>query len=339
MPDKKDKTPEVDRNTIPDTPKAKIESQPAMPAVKAEEAEKAREKAAELLQAQQENKAHTIKSHVMGLVLLRRWMDSEGNDVGLVGPEGKPLRAELEKSLLRTGILVQPEQKEVLPEKLQKNLEKAAGMLPPDMSLATGAILRPIEKQLDEMTAKIADLETNPNYLLDFKRGGELRGDITQVLHLMNDTRGIYKSELATSDWVHQNNAAQYFSNLGTTSDKRYEMDTALREKYGEDIESVSEFAARAELNEEARSRIRQLAEQDGDPLEIARRMSALMGDQLQIMFNSISGQLTLLFDQESFELGDTDAESMLTAIHSLNNCIEALRDMRKTKEVIPTLK
>ena len=87
-------------------------------------------------------------------------------------PRGTLSKFIIENSLLRTGALIQLEKPEDFPEDVQKKLEEAAALMDPNLAEAVKAVLDPVEKRLTEIKAKIADLEENPNYLLDFKMGG-----------------------------------------------------------------------------------------------------------------------------------------------------------------------
>jgi hypothetical protein len=72
--------------------------------------------------------------------------------------------------------------------------------------------------------------------------------------------------------------------------------------------------------------------------MEIAKRMPGLMQGQLKLLHSGIASQVKGLFDNEDRELGETDADSMIIALYSLNRCLLALIDIGRSKKVIPTL-
>lgn len=333
MPDKKDKTNEGDRHTMPDSPVAKKESQPSMPAVKAEAVDKARQKAEEALRAEKENKAHTLKSHVMALLLLQRWC----RQVGMVDSKGKNIEEDIKTALLRTGELIQVDDSEELSEDIQKRLEAAATLMSPEMAGEVKLILDPVEAKIEQMRAKIGDLESNPNYLMSFKLGGSLRDDITEALDLMRPGAEIHGRVLANNPWVLQQGAAPHFRGHDELQLKRMEIDKRMSDLLSRPV-SVTEFEARYELTEELIKEIMDSAEKASEPFEIAQKMPALMSSQLNLLYNCISGQACNLFENQEYELGDTEAESLSTAIETLNECLLALIEIRKTKKTIPTL-
>lgn len=330
MSDGKNKKPEGDKLTKPESPKAISEQTPVGPQAQEREVRKTREQAEEALRAEKQNKAHALKSHVMGLGMLRQWHNEKGEVVGMVDANGRSLKAYIENSILRTGALIQAEDPEDLPPVIQQKLEEAAALMDPEMAEATKAVLDPVEERIAEIKEKIANLEENPNYLLDFKIGGSLRDEIAEVLQLMEPGRPVWE-QLHNHEWVQENNARAHF--LGSMTKRMTDaMDKPEAEIYS------TQLIARFEFHEELRAEILELAAKGGEVLEIAKRMPALMADELNLLFNSIAGQIGAIYGMKDFELGETDAESMAVAVKTLNQCLAAMIDIGRTKKLIPTL-
>lgn len=315
----------------------KNERTPQLPEAQSEEILETRQDIERTVRADEiENRAHVLKNHIMGLARLRRWYDAHGSDVGLVAPDGRPLKEDIEKALLRTGVLIQAEDPEELPEDIQRKLEEAAGLMDPELAASVKEILDPIEEALKKFREKIPKLEKNPNYLFEFKRGGAFRNDLMSAIHLMGPAASGHE-RIANNVWVLKNETATHFITDKRLAKKRQEMIERQIDEPGQEVRAA-EHLARFELHEELREETQKLAEKDEGDLEIAKRMPGLMQGQLDLLLSGVAGQAKGLFDDQELELGETDADSMIAALDTLNRCLLCLIDIQRTKKVIPSL-
>jgi hypothetical protein len=143
--------------------------------------------------------------------------------------------------------------------------------------------------------------------------------------------------QIANSVWVLRNNAATHFLTDAKLVRKRLEITERNIVQPGLEADNM-EYMAQFEMHDELRTEIIYLAEEGKRSMEIAKRMPGLMQGQLKLLHSGIASQVKGLFDNEDRELGETDADSMIIALYSLNRCLLALIDIGRSKKVIPTL-
>jgi hypothetical protein len=336
-PDRKHSPQDLEIFALMNRSLMRAERRPSVEEDKLEEVRKHRQKARRALVRAKENRAQVLRSHVLGLVMLRRWRDGKGRSVGIVDHNGLRIQAPIQQALLRMGALTQVDDSMKLPENVQRRLMEACRIMDPALFSGVKKVINPVEEALSRLRGKVVDLEENPEYLFEFEKGGNLRGDLTEILLLMRSGKQTSSEILQTNPWVIAHNALAHFPADEEIS-RRMDLMNQEQEAGSEWGRTPTECLAQFLTQERMRSDILKKAANRKKPLNIAQRMPGLMAGNLDLMTHGIAGQTIDIFGDQDLELGETDAESMCIALDTVNRCLLALIDIRRTKQVIPSL-
>lgn len=304
---------------------------------KLEEAQRSRKKMRRAFVMERENRAHVLRSHVWGLAMLRRWNDAQGRRVGLVDQNGMRLHTPIQQALFRMGILTQVDDSLGLRENIKRRLKEASSVLDPSIFEEARGVINPVEEALSDLRKNIVNVEKNPDYLFQFNRGGSLREDLARILQLMSCNGDACAESIMKNPWVLEHGAFAYFPE-GEEMRKRMRLIYREQNTNSSWERTASEYLARFELQEKMRGDVLKQASKKKKLMQIARRMPGLINGNLELLTSGIANQTINLFGNEAGELGETDAESMCVALDVVNRCLLALIDIRRTKQVVPSL-
>jgi|GEM_PF-3882853 len=301
------------------------------------EAQNTRRRIRRAMLSERANRVQVLRGHVMGLAMLRRWHDERGCTVGMVDYQGNPVRGPIEQGLQRMGRLIHEDDSIVIRESTQKELREACLNVDPALFESFGKVTGPIEEAFSELKTRITNLEGNPNYLFQFKRGEKLREDLTRILSLMEGAKKITVEDFKRNEWFLHHSSVRHLPSYGDLDATMLE--AASRQRFASGWERLStEYQARFELQEKLRIEILMLAGRKIKPIKIAERIPALMVGHLDLLTHGTVTQNRDLFGDQDCELGQTDAESMCHALDLVNRCLLAHADIQRTKQVIPVL-
>ena len=336
VPDKKGSPPELDNLSRPDRGQ-EPDRVPVIAENHLDEARNARRRIRRAMLAERENQAVVLQGHVMGLTRLRRWYDGQGHVVGLADHTGRSLHMPIQQALTKMGSLIHVDDFIKLRENVQRRLREACDMMDPALIKDVKRVVDPVEEAILGLIEKITNLEKNPDYLFQFKRGGSLRGDLTKILLLMGRGEEVCSEDVKKNKWVLENDAAAHFP---MDSEVDAKMNGINRSQQFNTVwgEVIAEYMARFELQESMRAEILGMARRNRKPMKIAKRMPGLIVGHLDFLTHGIAAQSSDIFSDQTLELGKTDAESMCLALEAVNRCLLALIDIHRTKQVIPSL-
>jgi hypothetical protein len=290
-----------------------------------------------------------LKSHFDQLMNSKRWLNESGEEVGVVDIKGHELQKDIRDAMGKIGNLIENPNIEKCPEDVENVLSECSLLIDPEIIASAKAVNDQAQLLLKVVKEKMADLSDNSDYIFNCHFGEEFRNDVYQALLAMEKGFDIQAEIMTHNTWAKESSIDfEIISrDKGLERQKQIaneEKGTPLEGTGGTEFRSIHRFndELRSELVSRARriqEEITEMARRGAEKEEIAKRMTILICSQLNIISNGMARQLLMPYKMGEFDLGQTDAETLLINLNSFLNAMLAERDIEKTKQVIPALR